>query len=108
MTTNNTNISTDDSKNSVSQNKISRPNSLKYDELRENNSHDLKKEMITRIITPSFYAFILVFIVLISGIVSLFRVDYSKAVDFWKLIIPVLTTYLGYAIGKGSSKSGQS
>lgn len=79
----------------------------KFMELKEKNKYNLQKELITRMITPSFYSFILLLLIIMGTTIASFRMNYDQVVDFWKIIIPLITTYLGYAIGKnekGDSK----
>jgi len=72
---------------------------------RERNNYSLKKEVICRLITPSFYAFVLLLSIIIGTVIISWKMDYAQITDFWKIIVPVITTYLGYAIGK-SDRSG--
>lgn len=87
-----------------SENKLQKTN-LKFDTLKENNKYNLQKELICRLMTPSFYTFILIFVISIGAIITLFKMDYKDATNFWNIIIPLITTYIGYAIGKKENTS---
>lgn len=66
---------------------------------------DYKDKIWNRCFSPNFFAYILVSLVVIAGIVCIVKVEESdKWIEFWKVIIPVITTYIGFAIGKHSKK----
>lgn len=64
-----------------------------------------KEKWLEKIFSPNFLVFLVTIIVLISGFafMQVEGVAKSDILDFWKLILPVVTTYIGYAIGKGKS-----
>jgi hypothetical protein len=72
----------------------------KFVELKEKNKCNLQKELISRLITPSFYSFILLILIIVGTIIVSSKMNYDQITNFWEIIIPLLTTYLGYAIGK--------
>jgi hypothetical protein len=65
----------------------------------------LKKEFRERLMMHLFSASFLVFLIVLAmvgaGIAMLFGArGFSEVSEFWKWIIPLTTTYIGYAIGK--------
>lgn len=55
--------------------------------------------------SPDFLVFIITLFIASSGFY--YMASHTKSeeiIEYWKLIIPVVTTYMGYAIGKSKSK----
>jgi hypothetical protein len=66
---------------------------------------DYKDKIWSRWFSPNFFAYTLVSLVVIAGIICIVKVkEFDKWIEFWKVIIPVITTYIGFAIGKQSKK----
>lgn len=76
----------------------------------ENNKLTLefKEKSLEKLFSPNFLVFLVTIIVLTSGFVYMGVDGVAKAdiLDYWKLILPVVTTYIGYAIGKGKQGNG--
>ena len=68
---------------------------------------ELKEKWVDMLFSANFLVFLITVFVIISGFLFMSREDAIKAdiIDYWKLILPVVTTYIGYAIGKGKSGS---
>ncbi|MFQ2078971.1 hypothetical protein ACK33T_19140 [Aeromonas veronii] len=57
--------------------------------------------LVNNIFSIHFFVFIIVIFVAFSGYNMIQKEsDFSKVIEFWKVIIPVITTYMGYAIGR--------
>ncbi|XDF80126.1 hypothetical protein AAFX60_017255 [Aliivibrio fischeri] len=65
-----------------------------------------KDKLMEKLFSPNFLVFIVTILVIISGFI--FMAKESSSFDgifkFWQLILPIVTTYIGYAIGKGKQK----
>ncbi|HIF9422539.1 TPA: hypothetical protein ACX6SA_002633 [Photobacterium damselae] len=76
----------------------------------ENNKMTLefKEKWLEKLFSPNFLVFLVTLIVIASGFVYMGVEEVAKAdiLDYWKLILPVVTTYIGYAIGKGKQENG--
>lgn len=64
-----------------------------------------KEKIIAGLLSANFFVFIIIIAVVYSGFHYMTIQDVKKEdiVEYWKLILPVITTYIGYAIGKNSS-----
>jgi hypothetical protein len=64
---------------------------------------EFKDKWLEKIFSSNFLVFVITVLVIASGFVFMSIKDVLKSdiVDYWKLILPVVTTYIGYAIGKG-------
>ena len=68
-------------------------------------SNEVLLSLVSNVFSIHFFVFLIVIIVTLSGYSMLQNEsDFSKVIDFWQIIIPVITTYMGYAIGRKSSK----
>lgn len=80
---------------------------VQLDYHKETNKQNLafKEKCIDNIFSANFLVFIVTTMVIISGLIYMGADGVTKTdiIDYWKLIIPVITTYIGYAIGKGKS-----
>ena len=63
----------------------------------------VKEKWLEKLFSPNFLVFIITSLVVISGLIFMSKegIELSNIMEFWKLILPVVTTYIGYAIGKG-------
>ncbi|MEQ4255438.1 hypothetical protein [Pseudomonas syringae] len=66
----------------------------------------LKKEFRERLLSYIFSAVFLVFFIILimvfAGVAMLFgNRDFSQITEYWKWVIPLATTFIGYAIGRG-------
>lgn len=69
---------------------------------------EFKDKRLERLLSANFLVFVVTLVVIVSGFIYM-RVDgVAKAdiVEYWKLILPVVTTYVGFAIGKGTQRDG--
>jgi len=63
---------------------------------------ELWHKLDDRLLCAPFFAFLLVLMVLGAAIwFQVVKSDTKEIMEFWKLILPVVTLYVGYAIGKG-------
>jgi amino acid permease len=76
----------------------------------ENNKMTLeyKEKWFEKLFSPNFFVFIVTILVLVSGFVYMCVDGVVKGdiIDYWKLILPVVTTYIGYAIGRAKQVDG--
>lgn len=69
---------------------------------------EFKEKWLEKLFSANFLVFLVTLIVIVSGFVYM-RVEgvaKNDIVEYWKLILPVVTTYVGYAIGKGKQSDG--
>jgi len=68
---------------------------------------ELKEKWLEKLFSPNFLVFLVTILVILSGFIfmAVEGIEKSDILDYWKLIIPVITTYIGYAIGKGKQVS---
>lgn len=78
---------------------------VQLDYHQENNKLNiaLKKKWLETLFSANFLVFLVTIFVIASGFVYMCVDGVMKTdiVEYWKLILPVVTTYIGYAIGKG-------
>jgi hypothetical protein len=69
---------------------------------------EFKQKWIDKLFSSSFLVFLVTLAVIASGFLymRLEGVAKNDIVEYWKLIIPVVTTYVGYAIGRGKQTDG--
>lgn len=84
--------------------KIIKKRSMAEGTAKERNDYNIKKELIERIMTPCFYSFILILILCISTISAVFKLGFESSDAMLKMVIPLVTTYIGYSIGKKDTK----
>jgi hypothetical protein len=67
----------------------------------------VKAKWLEQLFSSNFLVFIITLIVIISGFVFMSRdnADIKNIIEYWQLILPLVTTYMGYAIGKGKAAS---
>ena len=65
----------------------------------------VREKWLEKLFSPSFLVFVVVVLIILSGFIFMSRDDsqVDSVFTYWKLILPVVTTYIGYAIGKGRS-----
>lgn len=68
---------------------------------------ELREKWLDKLFSANFLVFMVTVLIIISGFIFMGIEGIGKAdiLDYWKLIIPVITTYIGYAIGKGKQTS---
>ncbi|BEU19996.1 hypothetical protein [Paraburkholderia sp. 22B1P] len=78
---------------------------VQLDYHKENNKINLefREKWLEKIFSANFLVFLVTILVIISGFIFMRISGVAKGdiVEYWKLILPVVTTYVGYAIGKG-------
>lgn len=81
---------------------------LDYHKETKKMNHELQEKKLDRLFSVNFLVFMVVVLVIISGFafMAVDSVTKSDIIDYWKLIIPVIMTYIGYAIGKGKQVNG--
>jgi len=69
-------------------------------------NNKIKEQWVEKLFSPHFFVFIITIFIIASGFVVMIKDGSERAdiVEYWKLILPVITTYIGYAIGKGKSE----
>lgn len=79
---------------------------LKFHSENSKLDNKLKEQWVEKLFSPHFFVFVITIFIIASGFVFMIRDDSEKVdvVEYWKLILPVVTTYIGYAIGKGKSE----
>lgn len=62
---------------------------------------EFREKILLNIVSPQFLVFIVTLMVLISGFLFIYKfTEYDKVIEYWKIILPLITTYVGYAIGR--------
>ncbi|BBM00446.1 hypothetical protein [Microbulbifer sp. GL-2] len=75
---------------------------LEHDKAKRELSINFKQKILEKFLSESFFAFVITLVVIAVGISYMYvdTVEKGDIESFWKLILPVITTYLGYAFGK--------
>lgn len=72
------------------------------------NEHEkevLKHDFLKHILSNSTFVFVIVVVVTIAALIVTFtEEDTDKTIKVWGVLSPIISTYLGYAIGGGGSK----
>jgi hypothetical protein len=65
-----------------------------------------KDKLMEQLFSANFLVFIVTVLVIVSGFIFMSKdnTSFDSIFKFWQLILPVVTTYIGYAIGKGKQK----
>ncbi|WP_123658566.1 hypothetical protein [Salinisphaera japonica] len=77
----------------------------------EKQKKKINKEIIDKVfdslLSSSFLVFLVVILIVFSGfyIMTTERFGKNDVLDFWKMILPLVTTYIGYAIGRGAHRA---
>jgi hypothetical protein len=62
---------------------------------------ELWHKLLDRVLSSEFFTFFLVLLLTASGLaVTAVRTDLKDIIEYWKLILPIVTLYIGYAFGK--------
>lgn len=70
-------------------------------------SKEFRERLISHIFSGTFLVFLLVASLVGAGIGMLWSGrEFAQITEFWKWIVPLVTTYIGYAIGKQPSGNG--
>ncbi|HDM8193635.1 TPA: hypothetical protein P0E30_005100 [Vibrio harveyi] len=69
-------------------------------------SAEVKQKCVEHLFSANFLVFIVTIVVLVSGFVFMNKdgTTVEHVITYWQLILPIITTYIGYAIGKGKVK----
>ena len=67
---------------------------------------ETKQKLLEQLFSPNFLVFLVTVLVIASGFIFMSRENAAidNIIKYWQMILPVVTTYIGYAIGKGKSK----
>lgn len=65
-----------------------------------------KEKLLEQLFSPNFLVFLVTVLVIASGFIFMSRdkSEIDNIIKYWQMILPVVTTYIGYAIGKGKTK----
>lgn len=79
---------------------------LDYKRDSDKNKLELNAKLIDHLFSAHFLVFIVTLFVIASGFLYMRMDGLQKGdiLDYWKIIIPVITTYIGYAIGRGRQR----
>lgn len=70
-------------------------------------SKEFKERIISNLFSPNFLTFLLIASLIGAGIGLLFSDrTFEHVSEYWKWIVPLITTYIGYSIGKQSDSKG--
>lgn len=65
---------------------------------------EFRERLMTHLFSAPFLVFLIVVILVVAGVALLLGDrDFNQISEYWKWIIPLTTTYIGYAIGKPST-----
>lgn len=67
----------------------------------------IREKWLEQLFSANFLVFFVTVLVVISGFIFMSRdnANIDNILNFWRMILPVVTTYIGYAIGKGKVAS---
>jgi uncharacterized membrane protein len=78
---------------------------LKYKTDSQKLNNEFWQNFTENLLSAHFLVFLVTCLVIVSGFVFMYRASsLADVIDYWKLILPVVTTYIGYAIGKYKPK----
>lgn len=78
---------------------------LKFKSDTQKLNNEFWQNLTENLLSANFLVFLVTCLVIASGFVFMFRTSLiTEVIDYWKLILPVVTTYIGYAIGKYKPK----
>lgn len=64
-------------------------------------------QVVQHLFSSNFLVFLVICAVIASGFVYMTHQQDSKDVfEYWRLLIPIITTYIGYAIGRSTGSGG--
>ncbi|MEH8141110.1 hypothetical protein Q7I15_10670 [Aeromonas veronii] len=68
---------------------------------------EFHERIVSHLFSGAFLVFILIAALVIAGIFLLWSArTFEQVSEYWKWVVPLITTYIGYAIGKRPSESG--
>ena len=64
-----------------------------------------REKLLTQLFSVNFLVFVITAMVIISGFIFMTKesASFENIKNYWQLILPLVTTYIGYAIGKGKT-----
>ena len=80
------------------------PTQLKIEAELENKrmQKEFKENLLSKVFSSHFLVFLITAAVVLSGLLFMDKTaEFEKIIEYWKAILPLLTTYIGFAIGKG-------
>ncbi|OEE76383.1 hypothetical protein [Vibrio ordalii] len=73
----------------------------------ENEANEQKADfwlsILDRIFSPSFLSFLVILSLVVVGGYIVWKRPFENALDFWNLILPIITSFMGYAFGRQST-----
>lgn len=64
---------------------------------------NFRERLLVQLLSPSTLVFIVILILVVGGVLLLAGSrNFTEIADYWKWITPIVSTYVGYAIGKKS------
>ena len=77
---------------------------LKVDHENNKLNKEFKDKILDSFFSAHFFVFLIIVLIISSGFIFISKVDDTKSIiEYWKVILPVITTYIGFAIGRKSS-----
>jgi hypothetical protein len=63
---------------------------------------EFNENILGKLFSSHFFVFLVTAAVVASGLMFMQKTaELEKIIDYWKVILPLVTTYIGYAIGRG-------
>ncbi len=64
-------------------------------------SKEFKEQILSKLFSSQFFVFLITAAVIASGLIFIQKTtELEKIIEYWKIILPLITTYIGYAIGR--------
>lgn len=68
---------------------------------KEKLSKEFRERLVSHLFSGTFLVFLLIAALVAAGICLLWSTrEFGQVTEYWKWVIPLVTTYIGYAIGK--------
>lgn len=63
---------------------------------------EFRERLLSHLFSATFLVFLIILILIIAGVLLLFSESrqFTEISEYWKWVIPLSTTFIGYAIGK--------
>ena len=63
---------------------------------------EFNENLLAKVFSSHFFVFLVTSAVVVSGLMFMQKTnELEKVIEYWKVILPLVTTYIGYAIGRG-------
>ena len=73
----------------------------------ESEQNRLKHDLYKHLYSPQTFAFLLILLIVVAGLVVAARWnDVNEVKSFWSIITPLVSTYIGFAIGGAFKERG--